>query len=260
MPEKFCIGPDFHEEDCMQTIVSSAFSKPPQRLKYPWVNVVLASVLMLATLPGRTQGLGLITEPLLHELGIERLAYANINLWATLLGAVFCLPAGFLIDRFGLRLVSGVCVILLGLTVWQMSRFAGSMLGLFALVLLTRALGQSALSVISITCVGKSFGKRVGFAMGVYSVLLSMLFAVAFGVVGNSVSARGWREAWFEVAAALLFVVTPLVLIFLREGSSGTRGCLIGFHPAPGAAHERILDFRRCHCALRIGILRVRAF
>ena len=59
---------------------------------------------MLATMPGRTQGLGLITEPLLKDLHIDRITYANINLWATLIGAVFCFPAGYLIDRFGLRL------------------------------------------------------------------------------------------------------------------------------------------------------------
>ena len=58
---------------------------------------------MLATLPGRTQGLGLITEPLLQDLRIDRIAYANINLWATLLGAAICLPIGRVFDRVGLR-------------------------------------------------------------------------------------------------------------------------------------------------------------
>ena len=61
-----------------------------------WSNVVLAAVLILATLPGRTQGLGLITESLLRDLHMDRVAYADMNLWATLLGATFCLPAGWL--------------------------------------------------------------------------------------------------------------------------------------------------------------------
>ena len=52
-------------------------------------------------------------------------------------------------------------------------------------MLATRALGQSALSVASITAVGKSFDRRVGVAMGVYSVLLSVFFAAAFVAVGN---------------------------------------------------------------------------
>jgi MFS family permease len=185
--------------------------------KYGWVNVVLAALLMLATLPGRTQGLGLITEPLLKDFGIDRVVYAHVNLWATLLGAAFCFPAGYLIDRFGLRLVSGALTMLLGVTVWGMSDSARDLTVLFILIMLTRALGQSALSVVSITTVGKSFGGKTGLAMGVYSFLLSVFFAVAFVIVGGSVSAHGWRAAWFQIAAALMFGIAPLVLIFLRE-------------------------------------------
>src|SRR5436190_17495649 len=204
-------------------------SQPHEKKSFNcWTNVVLAAVLMLATLPGRTQGLGLVTEPLLKDLHLDRLAYANINLWATLLGAVCCLPAGALLDRFGTRIVSGVLLLSLGFTVWAMSDLGGGLAMLFGLVLLTRGLGQSALSVVSITCVGKSFRTRVGLAMGVYSVLLSVLFATAFGLVGHVVTARGWRNAWFQIAVALIFVITPTVLIFLREqpgAKDGAKQC-----------------------------------
>jgi hypothetical protein len=42
----------------------------------------VAALAMVATLPGRTQGLGLITEPLLTDLQIDRVSYAVVNLWA----------------------------------------------------------------------------------------------------------------------------------------------------------------------------------
>jgi hypothetical protein len=34
---------------------------------YGWVNAALAGLAMVGTLPGRTQGLGLITEPLIKD-------------------------------------------------------------------------------------------------------------------------------------------------------------------------------------------------
>jgi MFS family permease len=181
-----------------------------------WINVVVASVIMLATLPGRTQGLGLITEPMLRDLQLDRVSYANINLWATLLGAAICLPIGRTFDRVGLRIATFVLTLLLAVVVWTMSRLTGGAMLLFWLVLATRALGQSALSVASITAVGKSFGRRVGMAMGVYSVLLSVLFAAAFVAVGNSVRVSGWRTAWAQVALGLVLFAAPVVL-FLRE-------------------------------------------
>jgi MFS family permease len=178
-----------------------------------WINVFVAAVVMLATLPGRTQGLGLITEPMLLDLKLDRVSYANINLWATLIGAVVCLPIGRLLDRAGLRSATFVLTLALGGVVWTMSRLAGGAVILFLLVLATRALGQSALSVASITAVGKSFGRQAGAAMGVYSVLLSVFFAAAFVGVGNAVRVSAW--SW--VAYGLLFFAAPIVLL-LREG------------------------------------------
>ena len=181
-----------------------------------WINVVLAALLMVATLPGRTQGLGLITEPMLADLKLDRVVYANINLWATLIGSAFCLPAGWLLDRVGLRLVTTILLLALSLVVWRMSAHVGRAMMLFVWVLLTRALGQSALTVASITAVGKGTGERAGWAMGVYSVLLSVCFAIAFVMVGKVVSSSGWRVAWRQIAVALV-MVAPLVLLFLRE-------------------------------------------
>ena len=54
------------------------------RVYYGWVVLGVAALAMVGTLPGRTQGLGLITEPLLRDLGIGRVAFAQINLVATL--------------------------------------------------------------------------------------------------------------------------------------------------------------------------------
>ena len=82
---------------------SLSWSADTGAIRLGWVNVVIGAVVMLATLPGRTQGLGLITEPLLADLQLDRIAYANINLWATLLGAAICLPIGRVFDRVGLR-------------------------------------------------------------------------------------------------------------------------------------------------------------
>ena len=83
---------------------------------------------MVGTLPGRTQGLGLITEPLLKDLQIDRVLFAHINLWATLIGALFCVGVGRLIDRFGSRSVLTAVSIMLGAVVLLMSSLKGVIL------------------------------------------------------------------------------------------------------------------------------------
>ena len=148
-----------------------------------WINVVVAAIVMLATLPGRTQGLGLITEPMLADLRLDRVTYATINLWATLIGAAICLPIGRVFDTVGLRSTTLALTLLLAAVVWGMSQIGGGAWILFALVLATRALGQSALSVASLALVGKWFSRRLGTAMGVYAVAMSIGFMAAFPAV-----------------------------------------------------------------------------
>jgi len=40
-----------------------------------WVHIVVAALAMVATLPGRSHGLGLVTEPLLADLHLSRVEY-----------------------------------------------------------------------------------------------------------------------------------------------------------------------------------------
>src|SRR5262245_47147837 len=88
---------------------------------YRWVMLLLAAAAMVGTLPGRTQGLGLVTEPLIADLGIGRVDYAQINLWATLIGSLGAIGIGRFIDRLGTRLVLTAVAVALGLVVCAMS-------------------------------------------------------------------------------------------------------------------------------------------
>jgi len=198
---------------------------------------VLAAAAMVATLPGRTHGLGLVTEPLMADLGIERLAFATLNLWATLVGGLFCVPVGWLVDRLGTRITLAAVLASLGGTVLLMARLARhsaeltlpspeALIGaaessfrvpvlLFLLVLLSRGLGQSGLSVVSLGIVGKAAGERPGWLIGGYSCLVAIGFMAAFTAVKITFEqgAADWREVWTAIGWILLgfAAVSPLL-------------------------------------------------
>lgn len=197
-----------------------------------------AAAAMVATLPGRTHGLGLVTEPLLADLNLGRVTFAALNFWATLIGAAFCLPVGWLIDRVGVRAVLSVVLCSLGIVVVCMtgvtvgsrefSMFvpealsgggedsAAVPLDLFVLVLLTRGLGQSALSVVSLALVGKAAGHRPGAVIGVYSFLVAVGFMAAFAAVKAAFEQAhaDWRTVWAGIGWALVaFGVVSIILV-----------------------------------------------
>jgi MFS family permease len=120
------------------------------------------------------------------------------------------------VDRYGSRLVLTVLALALGAVVLVMAGVT-AVLPLLAAVTLTRGLGQSALSVVSLTMVGKWFSRRLSSAMGVYAVVMSVGFMIAFPVVGSTVLSRGWRAAWAGIGMALLLGLAPLAWVFVRR-------------------------------------------
>lgn len=186
------------------------------RFYYGWVVLGVAALAMVGTLPGRTQGLGLITERLLADLNISRVAFGQINLAATLIGALFCAGIGTLVDRRGSRIVVTVVAALLGLVTVAMSQVAG-VVALIVVVTLTRGFGQSALSIVSLAMVGKWFRRRLTTAMAVYALVMSIGFMAAFPLVGALVQGAGWRLTWAGIGLFLLVVVAPVAWLLDRS-------------------------------------------
>ena len=200
---------------------------------YGWIHVFVAALAMVGTLPGRTQGLGLITEPLLRDLQIDRVYFARINLWATLIGALFSVGVGRLIDSVGSRIVLTVVAVALASVVLGMSA-TSNVAAIAVFITLTRGFGQSALSVVSITMVGQWFVRRLNLAMAIYTIALSVGFMLAFPLIGAIVLASGWRTAWWIVGLALLVGLAPLALILVRRSPES---CLVELDGEPADRH-----------------------
>ena len=185
---------------------------------YGWMIVALAALAMVATLPGRTVGLGLITESLISEFGMTRTEYAKFNMIATLLGTAGALIAGPLTDRFGIRITLSGTLILLGCLVMTMSQWVTAAT-IMAFLILTRTVGQSALSTISVTSVGKWFTTRLAIAMGVFSVIVAIGFSVAIVGAQTQIAIVGWRKVWMTIGLSIL-ILGLLCVALARRGES----------------------------------------
>jgi MFS family permease len=193
-----------------------------------------------------------VTEPLLRDLHLDRVQYGAINLFATLLGSLFCLPCGWLIDRLGPRVVLASLLLGLGGVVVVMSQVQpdwwvltfprpGSdemltlALGLLLLVLLTRGLGQSALSVVSLALIGKSAGRHSGLAYGVYSFVIALGFMAAFaGCKVVLEQQTDWRYLWMGIGLVLLVSALPAVWLVRSSALVDRLPALDDENPTPG--------------------------
>jgi len=185
---------------------------------YGWINLVMASIAMTATLPGRTHGLGLIAKPLTEDptLGVNEALFSLLNFWAILIGSMICLPIGMAIDRFGVRSVLVFVSINLGCAVAIQSQ-STNWAWLLVTLILVRGFGQGALSVVSMAMIGKWFTRRLGMAMGLFSVLLAIGFIATTLGTGYAVGVYGWRTTWLTIAICLLAGLAPLGWLLVRS-------------------------------------------
>lgn len=209
----------------------------PARLPvyYGWVMLVLAAVAMTATLPGRSHGLGLVRSRMIDDPALELTGrgFDWLNCWAVLIGSALCLPVGRLIDRVGVRAALVAVAAGLGLAVLSMTQATGWLV-LFLALILVRGLGQGALSLVSMAMVGKWFTRRLGVAMGLFSVLLTVGFIVSFVAVGEGVKAVGWRGAWAGMGWAILLGLVLLGLLLVRSTPES-----VGLAADPGPTDTR---------------------
>ena len=186
-----------------------------------WANLTVAALIYICTNPGRTQYMGVITEPLLAEFELSRTAYGQLNFWATMTVAALSFAFGTLLDRLGVyRAAWSMTALTAGAT--ALTALADGPWTLFAAITLARLFGQGILAVASTSLLGKSFRPRYApTAAAVYLALTAVLYAgvlqwIRLGLLDLEWS---WRGVWLVIAGgigcsavlAMLLVTPPAV-------------------------------------------------
>lgn len=194
-------------------VVRSKLQSSPSN--YSYIAILIGALAMVATYPGRSHGLGMYTEPLLQDLGLSnndgRVTFSILSFWATILGSSFCIPIGYLLERFGQRTVLILNFACLGLGVMVLS-YARSLPTLFLGLLFTRGFGQAALSVVSISVVSGSHRRaQLGMAMAVYAALSLPFHLLLIKLVGWGLNDLDW--SWRSVSSVTGLVIIGLIAV-----------------------------------------------
>jgi MFS family permease len=186
-----------------------------RRMHLAWIVAAVAFVAAVGAAGFRATP-GVLITPLQEEFGWSRAtisAAVSVNLLLFGLTSPF---AAALMERFGIRRVVAVALLLVsagsGLTVfmrdsWQLVLCWGVLVGL--------GTGSMALAFVA-TVTGRWFVRHRGVVTGVLTAGGATGQLVFLPVLANLSEAHGWRAAALTVAGAAL-VVVPLVVWFLRD-------------------------------------------
>ena len=190
------------------TTTAVAAALPPAKF-FGWRIAVLATITGALTAPGQTIGVSVFVDPMLAELGLTRSELSFAYLVGTLVGAVALLPVGRAIDRFGARTMMTFIGLAFGGALIAMSGVQGLVTLAIGFTLI-RWLGQGSLGLVSALAITPWFERRRGMVFGVSFTATAILMAFAPIILGLTIGAFGWREAWVLAALAIWLIVVPI--------------------------------------------------
>jgi MFS family permease len=221
----------------MSLISSAILESPSRRLAarlpfyYGWVMLPIAMLASIVTGPGQTFGVSIFNPSFRQALGLSHSQLTGAYMAGTLLAAVPQPYIGRLMDRFGIRRVMFIIVLLLGLACIFMSQ-ARNLLMLFLAFFCLRLLGQGALFLLASNTLAMWFQVRLGTVSGMMSAGVAGSIALIPPMIFVLINQYGWRGAYAVLGVMVWLVMLPLLLLFFRNRPEDVGQSLDGRSPS----------------------------
>ena len=199
----------------------------PARLPffYGWLILPSAALALFVSGPGQTFAVSVFVNPLIEEFGWSRTAISGLYTAGSLTAAGAMFGVGWMLDRFGARLMLTGVSLLMGLAALWMST-VDSQLELYAGFTALRLLGQGSLTMIPTVLVAVWFVRRRGRATAIAGLGM-MAGQVAFPpLIHVLIENYGWRDAWVGLAIIVWVLMLPVAVLLVRRSPAS-----IGLRP-----------------------------
>lgn len=181
---------------------------------------------------GQTFFIALYADPLRAEFGLSHGGWGAIYMVGTLASAATLIQLGRLADTMPPRRIALAVVLCFAVVCLAMASVAHWIMLIFVIFGL-RLMGQGMISHLSQTLTARWFNANRGRALAVASFGYPSAEALAPLAAVALIAAVGWRMSWIAAAAALAFVLAPLLWGLLsQERTPQTAGA----HDDPASA------------------------
>lgn len=189
-------------------------------LYYGWVIVFVMATAGAVSMAMGSLNFGLFIKPMGDTLGIGRAWFGAAQTVRQLSSALTSPPVGWLIDRYGSRVMLPVAAIvtagaMAALSFMNDASDAWFMVAMFALMGLVGMSGPGAL--VTSVPVLKWFVRKRGRAISFMALGIPVGAMVFVPMTQMFIDWWGWERAWIVLAAIGVSVIAPLAAIFVRR-------------------------------------------
>ncbi len=183
---------------------------------YGWVVLASASSAQVVRNAAASLTIAVFMFPLAQELGWSRTLIAGAASVGGLAASVASPPFGWLIDRYGARLVLAGSVFVLGLSTISLA-WATIPLTFYIAYGIGRVIFSSPVQIGASVVVSRWFIRMRGRASGILFMSHS-IGMIAFPLLASIViAARGWREAWIVLGLVAWAVALLPTMLLIRQ-------------------------------------------
>lgn len=199
--------------------MTAANQKTQQTFYYGWIVVAVAFVTM-GVVSAAWFAFSLFYPPILHEFGWTRSATAGAYSLNLLISSAASPIGGYLVDKFGPRIVMPAGAVLFAVGFVGSSRIH-QMWEFYFWFGIVAALGFSAIQVVpNAALVSNWFSRNRATAMGIIMSAMGLGRLVLFPLIQFLITHYGWRAAYVALAGIIVVTVAPINAILQRQRPS----------------------------------------
>lgn len=185
---------------------------------------------------GQTFTVSLFVDPLIDEFGWSRTTISGLYTAGSLTAASSMLAIGWLLDRFGARVVLAGVGLMLGLAALWMSEVSNQ-LGVYAGFTALRMFGQGSLGLVPSSLVALWFVRKRGRATALAGLGMVASQAIFPPLIHTLNTQIGWRQTWVVLGIIVWAVLIPVAVLFIRRTPES-----VGLLPDGATASHPIAD------------------
>ena len=179
------------------------------KLYYGWLVLAVCFFIVMCS-SGVRSSMGVFITPMEADMQWARNDITRVLSLGIFVGALSFIVMGYLYDRYGGRLVISAALIMVGISVFLLSR-VNSIFGLILIYGILGSFASSGASFVTIhSLLAKWFYKRRGLAMSLSAAggsIGPLLFAPFCAFL---IEAFDWRTAFLFIGGMVLFIGVPL--------------------------------------------------
>ena len=186
------------------------------KLHFAWFVLIGICIMVGLGKGAMNNSAGLFLAPVAKDLGVGMGSLSLYFSVSAIVTMIFLPMGGKLLAKYDTRFVLSMAIIFQG-GAFALFGLMNSVWGWYVLAIPLAMGGVFTTVIAGPVLINNWFKKHKGLALGVMGATSGLIGAFAQPTIGSLISNQGWRQSYMMVGVAVIVIVVPFIIFFLRK-------------------------------------------